>query len=155
MKFSKRERTLILITLSILIFGVYYQFIYSPKAHQISDIRGKLQMAKSDIAQAEIKTKSLSFLEQSKIQFLPKDVQLEKIIVHASKYPKIYVASITPTVKENTIKVEIVCSGTLKSFMNYLRSFGDLNLPLQIDSISMMTGEGMLNYKLVLISYFL
>ena len=155
MKFSKNERILIITAIVMLIFGIYYHFIYSPKEKSLTVLKLQIQSTKSELDQEELKLKTLGFLKNSQIRFLPRDEQLEKILVHAAKYPDIIISSITPTTQEKSLKVDIVCSGGMKSFMKYLASFSSLNLPMQIESISMGTNEGFMSFHVVLISYFL
>jgi len=155
MKFSKNERLLMIITAAVLIFAVYFQFIYSPKAKQVAKEWSELQSTKSSLAQSQIKLRSLAFLKKSTVRFLPKDALIETIIVHASKYPGIQVTSVTPTTDGKMLKVEVVCSGALRAFMDYLRSFDNMNLPMQIESVKMVIGRNTMTFKLVLVSYFL
>lgn len=154
MKFNQRERILLLVTICAVIFYIWYQFLFSPKSEQIDKLRQELMAIRNRSTSVQAKIKAMNGLDNVNIQMVPKDVQLEKLVLHASRYPNLNILSITPTSMENTIKMEIVCRGDLDVFKSYLRSFSGLNLPLQIDAVSMDAGSSGLDIKLVLVSYF-
>lgn len=154
MKFNQRERVLLFITIGAVIFYFWYQFLYSPGADRIEKLKQELSAITSKSSMVQEKMKAYNGLNNTSIQLVPKDVQLEKIVLHASKYPNMNILSITPKTQEGSIKIEIVCQGGLDAFKRYLRSFNDLKLPLQIDSVNIDSGTEGLDIRLTLISYF-
>ncbi len=149
MKLNKREQILFYAVIVLAIFFVWYQFIFNPISQKISSARseiGNLRLKQSGVAQVSAGNKQF--------KLLPKNIQVEKLAVHASRSRALEVLSVSTGTEGDIIRVEILCKGGLQALKEYLGSFSGLELPVQVEEVNIETDISGLSIRTVLASYF-
>lgn len=149
MKLNKREQILFYVVIATAVFFVWYQFVFNPVSNKISAARMELESLRLKQSGAtQISAVNKEF------KLLPKNIQVEKLAVHASKSSDLNVLSVSTGTEADIIRVEILCKGGLQGLKNYLRSFSRLDLPVQVEEVNIETDISGLSIRTVLASYF-
>jgi len=165
-KFSEREKTLLLITAAVAVIYVFYQFLLLPKWDEIGQIRTKVSAGRLELRVAESKLKILNAIGKHfgalpGVASLPKEEKaLEgfKLLSQATVKSNLSVNYIKPLLDESGggLKFNLSCSGKYRNLYTFFSILYQLPTLVLIDTLDITSGGGNLpdlNIKISLTIY--
>jgi Tfp pilus assembly protein PilO len=165
-RFSSRERTLVLATLSAAVFYVFFQFLIVPKLDEINDLKLRARDRRSELRVAEGKIRILDNLEKRpggatiKTVIVPREeraLAALKNIAQASKDSGLSLLSIQPVVdnQKEGFTFNLVCAGSFRTLYKFLIVLQQQHVLIFIDNLDIENkGESVLSINMVLTAYY-
>jgi Tfp pilus assembly protein PilO len=146
-KMSEREKKLAIMTLCVLVFYVFYQFLLSPRIDEIKRLKDQTQKARLELNVAEGKIKVLEGLQKGgpsplDKSTLPKEeraLEVLRALAEATSKSGLNLISIKPIIEdEKGLKFELSCSGSYMNLYNFLKIMSNLNVMVMIDFLNVI-----------------
>lgn len=147
MKLSEREKKLLSVTLAVVAFFVFYQFLLTPKLAEISRLEEQASKARMDLTIVEGKLKILEAMEKTlpAIKDDPgKEWKLRALctLLGAVSRSKLSLASIKPLeVEGEGLVIDLSCDGGYNNLYSFMKILRDLSMVFVVDSLN-VTGGG-------------
>jgi Tfp pilus assembly protein PilO len=177
-KISKREKNLAIMTLSALVFYVFYQFLLLPLWDEVARLNTKAQKARMELKIAEGKVGVLESLQKHLVAS-PEEGQgpasaLDEPLSGKTKgeralYTLRSIAGATSKSRLNLILIRpmigegegqrfgLTCSGSYRELYDFLRILGGLKILVLVDSLNVSGGgvtKPSLGVEMTLTAYF-
>jgi hypothetical protein len=147
MKTSERERKLSFITLAVIVFFLFYQFLLIPKWAEIGRLEEQAAKAHMDLTIVEGKIKILEAIEKT----LPatkgdpgKEWKLRALctLLGAVSKSRLSLTSIKPEeIEGQGLVIDLSCDGAYNHLYSFIKILRDLSMVFVIDSLN-VTGGG-------------
>lgn len=165
-KFSDREKLLLLITAGVAVIYVFYQFLLLPRWDEIGQIRTKARAGRLELKVAESKIKILNAIGKhlgalpGKAELPKEEKALEgfKMLSQATVKSNLSVNFIKPLLDESGdgLKFNLACSGKYRNLYTFFSILYRLPTLILIDTMDITSGGGNspdLNIKISLTVY--
>ncbi|MBI5701652.1 type II secretion system protein M [Candidatus Saganbacteria bacterium] len=167
-KFSDRERLLLILAGVILVLYFFIQFVYLPKSNEIYKLSRILNKDKEDLRTAKEKEKLLQSLEENPLQKTTAKKTKNEQIVEALKHLspvitrlKLDLVSMRPRNEEmkidsaNAINFDIEFKASYNNVYKFLKALESLPILILVDSIDLKRiGRGIVAAKFILSVYY-
>ena len=167
LRMSDRERNLLYIVVSLLIFLVFYYLLLMPIGTEISVLNGKIKKEKNDIRTAELKLNLLKTyekkitvpLENTVLSEEQKTIGVIKELSQVLVSSNLDIISIKPEVniKQKKLLITLSCTGRYQDLYNFLSNLNKLRTIVVVDLIEVTAGnekKAILNNKMQLTAYY-
>jgi len=168
-KLSERERWLLLITILVGAFYIFYSFLFTPLSSETSSLDQKLNSLKLDLRVSEEKAQLLQNLEITPLERLRAKKGKEEQVIEALTYIsrevsklKLNLLSIRPRLQERVVDsakaiyIDLTFVSKYNDIYKFMQALEKLPILILVDSMSMSKGAEAreLNISLVLSVYY-
>ncbi|MFA6431766.1 MAG: type 4a pilus biogenesis protein PilO [Candidatus Margulisiibacteriota bacterium] len=167
LRLSDRERNLLYVVISLLIFLIFYYFLLMPTWNQISTLTGNIKKEKEAIRIAELKLNLLKTyekritvpLENTVLSDEQKNVSALKELTQLLVTSDLDIVQIKPLVdtKQKKLLLTLSCAGGYQALYNFLSNLNKLRTIIVVDLIEVTSGaekKSPLNLKMQLTAYY-
>lgn len=167
LRMSDREKNLLYIVVSLLIFLAFYYLMLLPTWNEISNLNGKIKKEKEDIRTAELKLNLLKTyekkitvpLENTVLSDEQKTIGVIKELSQVLVSSNLDIVSIKPEVniKQKKLLITLSCTGRYQDLYNFLSNLNKLRTIVVVDLIEVTAGnekKTILNNKMQLTAYY-
>jgi Tfp pilus assembly protein PilO len=166
LKLSEREKKLVLVTIGVLIFYVFYYFMFLPKWNEIDKLKRNVQDARIKLEIAEGKIRILEAFETRiglrnvKLPESKEERALEilRALSEATSKSNLNMTSIRPdfTAREG-IGFELISTGSYNNLYKFLRILREMKMLISIDELNINGEESrkpILGIKMIITAHY-
>ncbi|KAF0134139.1 MAG: hypothetical protein FD145_895 [Candidatus Saganbacteria bacterium] len=168
LKLSERERWLLLALGLFVVFFIFYQYVYAPKAVENDSLKEKLRTQRLELKISKEKARLLQNLELTPLNKLREKKSKEEQVIEALGYlsgeiskSKLTMLSIRPKLNEQNVDsakavfMDLILSGRYNEIYKFMSALEKLPILILVDSLVMNRADSpKININIVLSVYY-
>lgn len=139
MKFSGRERNLLIITFVCLVFFFYWQYWLNPVLKATEKTKSEIRALQVQLGQGAETLPQKALVEKQEIKIYPREEQLGRIIKFIDlkfRWFGIKLISLRQSAEKNKLAIDIKFKASSYQFLGFLSSLSQLKTVLMIEKAS-------------------